>query len=213
MKKAVVMMMAGMMSVMALTGCGGNGQAKSLVDAQSKVISSIVTDHSTGETTKTMDTSDGTALADPSAVLAGDGDTTQIPNPWEEYSALADAAKAAGFEMSIPERPRMFTQTTYQVMKEETQTMLEVLYSTGDSGDQMALRKAIGVEAETDISGDYNVYNETSTVTVGAYTVTLKGNDQKVNLATWTSGDYAYSLDCTSGMTTEEMTALIGDMQ
>ena len=213
MKKAVVMMMAGMMSVMALTGCGGNGQAKSLVDAQSKVISSIVTDHSTGETTKTMDTSDGTALADPSAVLTGDGDTTQIPNPWEEYSALADAAKAAGFEMSIPERPRMFTQTTYQVMKEETQTMLEVLYSTGDSGDQMALRKAIGVEAEADISGDYNVYNETSTVTVGAYTVTLKGNDQKVNLATWTSGDYAYSLDCTSGMTTEEMTALIGDMQ
>lgn len=212
-KKAVVMMMAGMMSVMALTGCGGNGQAKSLVDVQSKVISSIVTDHSTGETTKTTDTSDGTALADPSAVLTGDDDTTQIPNPWEEYSSLADAAKAAGFEMSIPERPRMFTQTTYQVMKDENQTMLEVLYSAEDSGDQMVLRKAVGVEADADISGDYNVYDETSTVTVGEYTVTLKGNDQKVCLATWTSGDYAYSLDCTSSMTTEEMTALIGDMQ
>lgn len=82
-----------------------------------------------------------------------------------------------------------------------------------DSGEQMMIRKASGAGENTDISGDYNVYNETSTVTVGEYTVTLKGNDQKVNLATWTSGDYAYSIDCISGITTEEMTAFIGDMQ
>ena len=62
-----------------------------------------------------------------------------------------------------------------------------------DSGEQMVIRKASGAGENADISGDYNVYNETSTVTVGEYTVTLKGNDQKVNLATWTSGDYAYS--------------------
>ena len=212
-KKVMIMMMAGMMSVMSLTACGENGQAKSLVDAQSKVISSVVTDHDTGETTKTTDTSDGAALADPSAVLTGDDDATQIPNPWEEYSSLADAAKAAGFEMNIPERPRMFTKTTYQVVKNEKQTMLEVIYSAEDSGEQMVLRKATAAESDEDISGDYNVYDETSTVTVGEYTVTLKGNDQKVCLATWTSGDYAYSLDCTSGMTTEEMMSLISDMQ
>lgn len=212
-KKVMIMMMAGMMSVMSLTACGGNGQAKSLVDAQSKVISSVVTDHDTGETTKTTDTSDGAVLTDPSAVLTGDDDATQIPNPWEEYSSLADAAKAAGFEMSIPERPRMFTQTTYQVMKDENQTMLEVIYSAEDSGEQMVLRKATAAESDEDISGDYNVYDETSTVTVGEYTVTLKENDQKVCLATWTSGDYAYSLDCTSGMTTEKMMSLISDMQ
>ena len=62
-----------------------------------------------------------------------------------------------------------------------------------DSGEQMVIRKASGAGENADISGDYNVYNVTSTVTVGEYTVTLKGNDQKVNLATWTSGDYAYS--------------------
>lgn len=203
-KKVMIMVMAGMMSVMSLTACGGNGQ-----DAQSKVISSIVADHSES----TADASGSTALADPSSVLAGGDDTTQIPNPWEQYTSLADAAKAAGFEMSIPERPRMFTETTYQVMKDENETILEVLYSAEDSGEQMMIRKASGAGENADISGDYNVYNETSTVTVGEYTVTLKGNDQKVNLATWTSGDYAYSIDCISGITTEEMTAFIGNMQ
>lgn len=208
-KKVMIMMMAGMMSVMSLTACGGKGQAKSLVDAQSKVISSIVADHSES----TADASGSTALADPSSVLAGGDDMTQIPNPWEQYTSLADAAKAAGFEMSIPERPRMFTETIYRVMKDENETILEVLYSAEDSGEQMVIRKASGTGENADISGDYNVYNETSTVTVGEYTVTLKGNDQKVNLATWTSGDYAYSIDCISGITTEEMTAFIGDMQ
>lgn len=100
-KKVMIMMMAGMMSVMSLTVCGGNGQAKSLVDAQSKVISSVVADRSES----TADASGSTALADPSSVLAGGDDTTQIPTPWEQYTSLADAAKAAGFEMSIPEHP------------------------------------------------------------------------------------------------------------
>lgn len=208
-KKVMIMMMAGMMSVMSLTACGGNGQAKSLVDAQSKVISSVVTDHSEN----TADGSRSMALADPSSVLIGDEDAAQIPNPWETYDTLADAAKASGFEMSIPERPRMFTETTYQVLKDGDQTILEVLYSAEDSGEQMVIRKASGAEEDTDISGDYNVYNEVNTVVVGEYEVTLKGNDQKVNLATWTSGDYTWSLDCTSGITTEEMTAFIGDMQ
>ena len=167
-KKVMIMMIAGMMSVMSLTACGENGQ-----DAQSKVISSIVADHSES----TADASGSTALADPSSVLAGGDDTTQIPNPWEQYTSLADAAKAAGFEMSIPERPRMFTKTTYQVMKDENETILEVLYSAEDSGEQMMIRKASGAGENADISGDYNVYNETSTVTVGEYTVTLKGND------------------------------------
>lgn len=69
-KKVMIMMMAGMMSVMSLTACGGNGQAKSLVDAQSKVISSVVADHSES----TADASGSTALADPSSVLAGGDD-------------------------------------------------------------------------------------------------------------------------------------------
>ena len=182
-KKVMIMMMAGMMSVMSLTACGGNGQAKSLVDTQPKVISSIVADHSES----TAEASGSNALADPSSVLAGGDDTTQIPNPWEQYTSLADAAKAAGFETSIPERPRMFTETTYQVMKDENETILEVLYGAEDSGEQMVIRKASGAGENADISGDYNVYNEISTVTVGEYTVTLKGDDQKVNLATWTS--------------------------
>ncbi len=208
-KKAMIMIVAGMMSVMSLTACGGNGQAKSLVDTHSRAVSSVVSDNSKD----TAAGSDSTA-ADTNSLLGGDDTTApQIPNPWETYDSLADAAKAAGFEMSVSERPRMFTETTYQVLKDGDQTILEVLYSAEDSGEQMVIRKASGAEENTDISGDYNVYNEMNTVTVGEYEVTLKGNDQKVNLATWTSGDYTYSLDCTSGITTEEMTAFIGDMQ
>ncbi len=208
-KKAMIMIVAGMMSVMSLTACGGNRQAKSLVDTHSRAVSSVVSDNS-------KDTAAGSdsIAADTNSLLGGDDTTApQIPNPWETYDSLADAAKAAGFEMGVPERPRMFTETTYQVLKDGDQTILEVLYSAEDSGEQMVIRKASGAEKNTDISGDYNVYNEMNTVTVGEYEVTLKGNDQKVNLATWTSGDYTYSLDCTSGITTEEMTAFIGDMQ
>lgn len=208
-KKAMIMMVAGMMSVMSLTACGGNGQVKSLVDTHSRAVSSVVSDNSKD----TAAGSDSTA-ADTYSLLGGDDTTApQIPNPWETYDSLADAAKAAGFEMSVSERPQMFTETTYQVLKDEEQTILEVLYSAEDSGEQMIMRKASGAGENADISGDYNVYNETSTVTVGEYIVNLKGNDQKVNLATWTSGDYVFSIDCTSGITTEEMTAFIGDMQ
>ena len=64
-------------------------------------------------------------------------------------------------------------------------SMIQVIFHDADD-NRLFVRKEAG---DMDISGDYNIYAEESTVTVGAYSVTLKGNDGMVSTAIWTSGD------------------------
>lgn len=46
-------------------------------------------------------------------------------------------------------------------------------------------------------------------ITVGANTVTLKGNTDSFTLAVWTDGDYSYSLDISSGLSEDEWAEMI----
>ena len=81
---------------------------------------------------------------------------------------------------------------------------LEVDFSGG------YIRKAKGGD---DISGDYNVYEAVETRTADGRTVTLKGNDGKVMLATWTDGDYTYCLGFAEGVAEEKMLSLVNGIK
>lgn len=126
----------------------------------------------------------------------------QIPNPFAEYETLAEAAKAAGVELAAPEMVNGSDRRTFRAIEND---LLEVVYSKGET-ETARIRKAAGTE---DISGDYNVYAQVDTVAVSGAAVTLKGEGGKVSLATWTAGEYTYSIAVEGGISAREMTQLI----
>ena len=139
-------------------------------------------------------------------------ENVQIPDPFEGFSTLEQAVKAAGFEMSVPDAPKGYETAIYRV-NTGTQ-MLEVIYSDKDLENEDAveayrIRKAIGSD---DISGDYNDYSEKTEVSVSGNQVSLKGNDGKVFVATWTSGEFTYAIDIDmdgQGLSGDEVIALV----
>ena len=136
-------------------------------------------------------------------------DNTQIPNPWETYDTQADAAQAAGFDLAAPDKISGTSEKSYQVMRGEDETIFKIDYVSGEERAAY-VRKAPGAE---DISGDYNDYAETDTIDVGGSNVTMKGNDGLMNLAVWTSGDYSYALNLTNGVSQDDMSALVAEIQ
>ena len=109
-------------------------------------------------------------------------------SPFTDCESLAEAEDVAGFKLTIPESIEGFTPSSYAVMKEYQ--LIQVDFNDDDN-HYICIRKAID---DKDISGDYNVYNEKNDVTADGIKVTLRGNDGKVCLATWTNGEYAYSI-------------------
>ena len=128
----------------------------------------------------------------------------QIANPFVDYESLEAAAKAAGFELKAPSSVKGFTEKLVQVCDGE---MIQVIYLNGD--DRLLIRKAEGFE---DISGDYNEYSDSRTVTVNGNSVTLRGDDGKVSTAIWTSGGYTYSVSFDTPVSEDEMTGIIGQV-
>ena len=133
---------------------------------------------------------------DPSAA-----DDVQIPNPFTDHTALEDAAKAVGFELSVPEKVSGSSRQCIQTMDSG---MIQVFY--GDEDHEVLIRKAPGGE---DISGDYNAYTQVKTADVNGTAVTMKGEDGLVHLAIWTGGGYTYSISARAGMSEADMTALV----
>ena len=136
----------------------------------------------------------------------------QIPDPFEEFSTLEQAVKVAGFEISVHNAPKGYETAIYRV---NTGTrMLEVIYSDKDLENEDAveayrIRKAIWSD---DISGDYNDYSEKTEVSVSGNQVSLKGNDGKFFVTTWTSGELTYAIDIDmdgQGLSGDEVIALV----
>lgn len=126
----------------------------------------------------------------------------QPPSPFTDHETLADAAKEVGFEISVPSIINGFDECMYRANKESD--MLEVIFRNDD--EDICFRKAVG---DGDISGDYNKFSEQNEVEVNGATVTMKGNDGKVNLATWAKNGYAYSISCTTAVDKVTMTDYI----
>ena len=131
-------------------------------------------------------------------------ENVQIPNPFENYETLDEAAKAAGFNMTAPDAVDGYTEKSIQVMSGE---MIQVLFYDGNS--MLHICKAAGNE---DISGDYNVYAENRIITVNDHSVTMAGNDGMINLAKWKSNGYTYAAMSDKAMSIEAMTALVSQV-
>lgn len=116
-----------------------------------------------------------------------DEDSVQIQNPFVDCESIEEAENLVGFGISIPEEIlEGYVQTSISVIENE---LVEVNFE--DSENQICFRKAKGQE---DISGDYNKYKEVELLEINEKNVNLKGNDGKVNVATWTDEDYSYAI-------------------
>lgn len=183
MKKNILIVLC-LVCALALAACGGSSVSKAGSDAL------------VGADSRTW----GPAESAGSAVSG-----EQIANPFQDCTSLAQAAEIAGFEMTVPDSISGYTQGSIQAIDKQ---MIQVFYSSGD--DSILLRKASGSD---DISGDYNTYAQTNTVTVGSIPVTMKGSSDTVSVAAWTDGGYAYAIDISgTGLSADAVTALVAEI-
>lgn len=132
------------------------------------------------------------------------------PSTWgpEEHTALADAEAAAGIEMGIPDAIGEYSPTAFLTWYERA--YIDAVYTDGDGNIAAHVRKAAGDE---DISGDYNDYSETSAQEIGGHSVTVKGEGGKIMTAVWADGGYSFSVSVDSGLTADELAALIAEVK
>lgn len=135
----------------------------------------------------------------------------EMPNPFTEFQELSEAEQFAGFLIALPESIDGYP---IQYIQAEQGNLIQVLYldkQTEDEGAQViTIRKALGSE---DISGDYTEYAHTDTLLLDDLIITTKGDGEHVSVATWTSGDYSYSITTDEPMPTETISEWIGAIQ
>ena len=133
------------------------------------------------------------------------GAVMQTGNPWQEVSSVAEAEALTGFGLVLPEPEAPYTEVLIRVLNRE---VISVAYMREDSGEiGYELRKEKG---ETDPSGDFNEYAETTEKRVDGINVTLRGENGRWFLATWTRDGYSYSAEAQANpMTEEELSELV----
>lgn len=152
-----------------------------------------------GNDQATVKTSGDTITINPDAKTE-DGDSSQIPNLLTAHDSLAELAKAVGFDIKALTVPAGYEADAYIDISGE---LAEVFYVKGD--DTLVYRVSRG---EGDNSGDYNTYSNKKTVDVNGVSVELRGND-KVNVATWSNGGFAYSVSAKQRISETEVAAVV----
>ena len=127
-------------------------------------------------------------------------------NGMEEVASIETLEKYVGFSVEEIHVLPFETENTYYMSYGGD--MAEITYTGAD--DEAVFRKAEGTD---DVSGDYNVYAEETSVVMGAYTVRLKGESGRYTLGTWTDGTYSYSLQLSNGQTQDVWQAMIESMK
>lgn len=130
-------------------------------------------------------------------------DGAQIANPMKEYGSAEELSDAVGFTVrEIGELPFTVKETLYFTYYD---TLAEIRY-TGDD-QEVYFRKSQG--EDEDNSGVYNTYSQTTTITVGDTEITCKGESDAYELAIWKKDGYSYSISLQTGISLEELQAMI----
>lgn len=130
-------------------------------------------------------------------------DGAQIANPMKEYGSAEELSDAVGFTVrEIGELPFTVKETLYFTYDD---TLAEIRY-TGDD-QEVYFRKSQG--EDEDNGGVYNTYSQTTTITVGDTEITCKGESDAYELAIWKKDGYSYSISLQTGISLEELQAMI----
>lgn len=163
------------------------------------------------------------AISTDSRTWGPQNDNVEIPSPFVDCTTLEEAAAFSGFSLIAPDKIEGYSQKTITAIENE---MIQVLYHNDDEyselseeelneidwekvdfmPDDVLIRKAI---SDDDVSGDYNEYENTKTVSVNDLPVTMRGNGERVNVATWKNGEYAYAISTRADISSDKMIELV----
>lgn len=105
----------------------------------------------------------------------------------------AEALDAASFNMEYSDRLSGCMATEFEV----NSSTVEITYA--DAG---FIRKTLGV---TDNSGNQDEFDEVNEQEINGMTVTFKGKEGHVYLATWSYNNFAYTISVNEGVEADEM--------
>ena len=119
-----------------------------------------------------------------------------------ECTSVDELSEILGFTVAdIHNLPFEVEKTTYYACWKE---YAEISY---EGTSQTALYRV--TQGNTDISGDYNVYDDVKEVQTDDSVVTLKGNEAGYVLAIWQKNGYSYSIAFTSPETEAQILKII----
>lgn len=191
-----IMMAAMMAASVSVTACGGQKSTGETMTVQTQP-------HDDSKVSEMPVTSSGADQAGVQETEQIPGESVGMPNPFTDNATLEEAEKQAGFSIQVPDQISGVSAAAFRNLD---QKMLEVIYYNGEQ-EVARIRKS---QENADNSGNYVGYSEIQNEKVGGMDVSLKGNEGKVVLATWSNGAYSYSISVNEqGVSLEEMTALI----
>ncbi len=145
-------------------------------------------------------------LALPEFLHKAPNPNVQIENNMIECNSLDELSKYVGFKvLDIGELPFTENEVTYISYWQE---LAEIVYVGSD--DVISFRMSIGGE---DNSGDYSEYEEVKSLQLEDYTVTIKGQDEKFNLAIWKHNGFSYSIKTHAGLSEMDLVEMIQSVQ
>lgn len=145
---------------------------------------------------------DNTITASENTEPSTEGELTMIASPFIDCNSIDEAAAITGFGMTVPDSVNGNEIDHISTISRDT---IQVIYGAGHDNSTY-IRKA---EGSDDISGDYNTYRQKKQITVNGASVTLKGNNGKINVATWSDNGYSYSINVSKGFDESYITDLI----
>lgn len=134
----------------------------------------------------------------------GSGYIPGMEDPFIDCTTLKKAGSIAGFSMKAPKKIEGYGKRKISAVRN---SLIQVVYGSGKNA--LYIRKAPG---DSDISGDYNRYEEQGAVKVKGVRVKLRGAKGKVNTAVWTDSDYSYSVCAQSAISRKQMKKIIEDV-
>lgn len=111
-----------------------------------------------------------------------------------EAKDLNEVESIAGFPIKIPEQ--IFEKDFRSEIRAIKGKVIQVTYYGIEQ--LIIIRKAVN-NGEEDVSRDFNDYPEQFVETVRDTKVSLRGNDGKINVMYWNSGDYSYAININPG--------------
>ena len=129
-----------------------------------------------------------------------------ISNPIINVESIEELKKAVPFELVIPNKlPNEYKVNHISIISGE---LVEIVYS--DGSNKITYRTAKGKD---DVSGDYTSYEESDDIKIDDMEVKVKGSKSLINLATWQSVNYSYSLNFSAGAEKNILVSIIGSMK
>lgn len=121
-----------------------------------------------------------------------------------DCESMDDAYLQTEFWLDAPQEINGYGERDINVSKNKK--AIQVLYQATEGDDQLTLYKAKG-KFTPDSAAE--TYEEESTITPFGIDVTTKGDDGKINLATWSEDGFTFSAKSTNGVTEGQMTELV----